>query len=206
VNNGGVLVWHPFCGVADEEGSFYPRRLHDGLRELLGADPRDFATCGPEEHLQATWNGRQYRALYYCERLATRAAENRGEYAYPPFNGSPLFTENACGQGKVLYVSAYLEDAFYTDFFSWLCRTEEIPLILEGPVPESVEVAEREAADGTRFVFLLNGSASPVTITLEHKLQDIWAGEWVGGLTTLAPQQVRILRVPSGREGQRVRV
>ena len=62
-------------------------------------------------------------------------------------------------------------------------------------LPEAVEIAVRESADGKRYVFLLNYTDQPQTIRVQDGKQyvDLLAESVLSGETVMKPYEVLIL-------------
>jgi len=199
VKKGGTLVWHPLTGIKDPDTRIYPERLHPLLQELLGVEIHEFATLGENETVPFTWNGSTYQGRWFCDlpNISTNLpgpARASGKYQQTWFSGTPAVLKREVGRGRVLYVTTFAEPAFYHDLFDWLCPQAGIEPILEGDIPEGVEVTARSDSSGHRFIFVHNLNSRQKVLKLTRAYEDVYHQEKVGPRVTLPPFGVRILK------------
>ena len=197
VEGGGSLVFHPECGLKDDEAAIYPDRLHPALKELFGVELREFATLGEDETQGFSWRGKSYAGTLFCDLPSLKGAESLAEYTGSWFAGTPAVTLAKAGRGRAIHVATYADESFYDDFFTWLLGEIGVGPILDTEIPPEIEVAERSAPDppkAGRLVFLLNSSSAAQAIELPRAMEDLWNRETVRGRVTFAPHQVRVLK------------
>ena len=114
-----------------------------------------------------------------------------GTYVGNYYDGKPGLTAHPFGKGMVYAFGAVFSEAAVRRFVSLfdLGCPEAIEL------PEAVEIAVRESADGKRYVFLLNYTDQPQTICVQDGKQyvDLLAESVLSGETVMKPYDVLIL-------------
>jgi len=192
VEHGGTLVWHPLSGNKTVEACFYPDRLHPELARLFGVRIADFVTSA-EETWELSWHGRHYATGWFLDLLQADSSEVQARYSKGWFADQPAVTERRTGHGRAIYVGSLPSAAFYDDFFASLLQDIGIMPLLGTRPPAAVEVTERTAPDGRKFVFVLNCSDTAQEITLPAPRKDLWSGATVVGIVPLPPHGVRVL-------------
>lgn len=195
VEAGGILIWHPLSGTRNADAEVYLSRFHPRIAELLGVEVCDWATAGEDEKHHITWNGREYEAGMFFELPKCGSAKPLGEYADDWFAGKPAVTVNNVGRGRVYHVATFAERGFYSTMLAQLFEEISLISLLDCEIPEGVEAVKRSGEDGLGLLFLLNVSDRRQKLQLAVPLEDVWNAETVGQEVTLAPQQVRILRL-----------
>lgn len=193
VQEGGTLVWHPACGIKNMETAIYPERLHPLLHEMFGVEVREFATSQASEPAAFQYGGEKYNGGLFYDLPVLKGAESLGEYVGTWFAKTPAVTARKFGKGRAIYVMTFAEERFYTDFLATVCAEAGVKPVLDLPLNENLEIAERSAADGRRLVFLLNYADQEQFIDLPAPMEDIWNQEKVTGRCGIKPCGVRVL-------------
>jgi beta-galactosidase len=195
VASGGTLLLHPHCGERNEEGVFFPTRLHPKLETLLGVSVRDHATSANEAH-RMSWRGREYCTGLLMNLPEVSDAAVEATYADDWFAKRAAMTRRNSGDGQAIYLATLPARAFYDAFFDALLDDRNVPRILGKDVPEAVEIIERSGDDGRRLVFLLNCTAEPQSVAIPSPMHDVWQEEDLSVAAELPPHGSRILMAP----------
>ncbi|MGG1515587.1 beta-galactosidase [Paenibacillus oryzisoli] len=190
---GGVIVFHPMSGIKNADAVYYPERLHLGMIQLIGSTTAETATSGSENSVKFRWRERTYACGMFHELIVPTSAQTAGEFVDQWFEGSAAVTSHTVDEGRVWFIATFAEEKFYKDLISFLCQEIGISPLLGAVPPDAVEVSMRQSADGTKYIFILNGSGAETAITLPHAMTDIWNKEPVEGTLCLKPYQVRII-------------
>jgi beta-galactosidase len=194
VRNGGTLVWHPMSGCKNMEATLYTERLHPALGALFGLDVSEFATSDAKDPVSFTYKGETYKGGYFYDLPVLNGATALGAYSGTWFAGTPALTERREGGGRALYIGTFADETFYPDFLAAVCAEAGVKPVLDAPVNENLELVERSAPDGRRFIFLLSYSGKDQTLQLPKPMQDIWNEETVSARCIVPPCGVRILK------------
>jgi beta-galactosidase len=112
-------------------------------------------------------------------------------YAAEFYQGTPAVTVNRVGKGRVYYVGASAEDAFYDDLLARLAGEAKIPLL--PPLPPNVEVLERRGNAG-RFLVVINYTADAQTIDIATTGKNLLGKAALGPKIDLEPYGVRVMQ------------
>jgi beta-galactosidase len=157
-------------------------------------DVREFATAAAGESVPFRYRGQVYSGGLFSDLPVLREARSLGEYESTWFARTPAVTERSVGAGRALYVTTFAEERFYADFLRDVCEEAGIRPVLEAPVNEAVEIVERSAPDGRRFLFLLSYSDQEQIVELPASMDDIWNEQSVPSRCVIPPYGVRVLR------------
>jgi len=135
--------------------------------------------------------GRLYDAFGWCDLLETDGAAVVARYAAEFYQGTPAVTVNRVGKGRVYYVAASAEEAFYDDFLARLADEVKLPML--PPLPLNVEVLERRGKAG-RFLFVINYSADAQTIDIAVTGKNLLGKGTLGPKIELEPYGVRVVQ------------
>ncbi|WP_459648152.1 beta-galactosidase [Kitasatospora sp. Ki12] len=207
VRDGGHLLCGPFSGIADRDDHIHPGGHPGPLRELFGlvVDEHwpipDGATTtvtldGADQHAGTGLNtGTELHAEHWSEWIETEGAETLARYGSGVLAGLPAVTRHRYGKGSAWYLSCHLG--------AGLGRVLDLPLAEAGvgPVlpglPAGVEATRRYAADGRRYLFLLNHGPAERRVPLAEPGTDLLTGTATGEAVTLAPLGAAVLRLPA---------
>jgi beta-galactosidase len=107
------------------------------------------------------------------------------------YAGKPALTRHRAGQGATYYYGAVFNAAVAQAMIEHLNLTS--PIVEQCTLTKDIEVAIREAGDGSRFVFLLNYSGMPQDIELHQSATDMLAGTEHSGKMSIGGYDVLIL-------------
>ena len=194
VRDGGTLVWHPASGIKNMETAVYPERLHPALREMFGVDVREFATSDAKEPVEFMFQGEKYQGGLFYDLPVLQGAESLGEYVGAWFAQTPAVTARTIGKGRAIYIATFAEERFYGALLGSVCAETGVNPVLAAPENECLEIVERSAEDGRRFIFLLSYSGKEQSVELPAPMEDIWNQERVKkGRCVIEAYGVRIL-------------
>lgn len=192
--NGGIIVFHPMCGIKNEEASYYPDRLHPHISSLLGLRSPEVATSGATQEVRFQWRERTYKCGIMHELVQPTTASVEGRFIDRWFAGSPAVTRHPFGNGQAWLIAAFAEADFYRDLISALCEEIGIVPLLGHTPPREIEVTMRRGPDGAETIFVLNTSDHEVKLTLQRAMTDIWNDAHIAvGETALKPYGVMVL-------------
>jgi beta-galactosidase len=103
----------------------------------------------------------------------------------------PAVTVNRVGKGRVYYVGASAEDAFYDDLVARLA--DEVGIAMRPLLPTAVEVLERVGPAG-RILIVTNFSGQPQSVDIGDRGKDLLGKGTVGPKIDLEPYGVRVLK------------
>jgi beta-galactosidase len=164
------------------------------LREMVGARVVEYDMVRPEKpgQVEMAATGRLYDAFGWCDLLETEGAETVARYAAEFYQGTPAVTVNRVGKGRVYYVAASAEDAFYDDLSARLLEEARVPRL--PPLPSSVEVLERRGKS-VRLLIVVNYSGDPQAVDIAARGKDLLGKGKVGPKIELEPYGVRVVQV-----------
>ncbi|MGW4963404.1 beta-galactosidase [Nonomuraea sp. NPDC004186] len=170
VFGGGTLLVQHFTGSVDE---YLHARLGGypatPLREALGIRVEEHRPLRRGEHIVLS-DGT--RATVWSELLRTEGAETVLTYTHGMLTGQPALTRHRFGQGEGWYLSTRLDDPGYAALITRILGV--------GAEPPGVESVTRHATDGRSWQFLLNHTAT--TISLPESAHDLLTGAPVSEL------------------------
>ncbi|MET9250013.1 beta-galactosidase [Nonomuraea sp. NPDC003709] len=170
VSGGGTLLVQHFTGFVDE---YLHARLGGypatPLREALGIRVEEHRPLRRGEHIVLS-DGT--RATVWSELLRSEGAETVLTYTHGMLTGHPALTRHRFGQGEGWYLSTRLDDPGYAALITRILGV--------GTEPPGVESVTRHATDGRSWEFLLNHTAT--TISLPESAHDLLTGAPVSEL------------------------
>ncbi len=199
VEGGGVYLTSYGSGLADENDRIhlggYP---HPVLREVLGLVVEEFAAQMPAVSLRLRpetdlFTGKP-RGSRWVDLIQPRGAEALATHRDDWFAGRPAVTRHKFGQGAAYYVGTELDFTALDDLLAAACREAGVAAPVKAP--PGVEAVVRRAETGAEFLFLLNASAEPATVSLRawRGCQDLLGGNRPDKELTLPAEGVAILQ------------
>ncbi len=185
VADGGILVMTYWSGVVDENDRCFLGQTPYDMTDVLGLrrEEIDGLYDWESNHICKIGAGEgitqpdpsdarilsgmrgEYECRNLCELVKPMGAETLMVYDSDFYAGRPALLKNVYGKGRVYYICADAEQAFYDDLYRGLTELAGVRGPLPGGVPEGVEVTLRE--DGRdRYLFLQNYGDKPVEIEL----------------------------------------
>lgn len=195
VKGGGTLVMGARTGYKDEYGRCPMMPMPGFARTLCGAEVVDYTLARTEEApVMVRWGDARVSAPDFQDVLQPApGGEVLASFEGGYFSGAPALIKKAYPGGGAAY---YLGSGFGEDMSTLLLEKLGFaePYAAQAKCPPEVELAVR-GKDGARFLFLLNYTAVPQTVTLGAGLRDAETGEEISGALTLPPYGTRVLRI-----------
>ena len=195
VASGGILVMGCRTGYKDISGKCVMDCLPGLAARLTGTDVPEYSFVGPDEgKVLADWDGTLIEASVFNDilRSAAEEAEVIGTYTNSYYAGEPALVRNHFGAGEVYYFGG----AFCTETAKVFLKK----LGVENPyggiaeVPECCEVAVRRKLEKA-YMFILNYSSRPVSITLHCTVKNLMTGEKNYGKIELEAYGILVLQI-----------
>ena len=204
VENGGTLVTTYFSGIVNDTDLCFLGGFPGPLRKLLGiwVEEMDALPDSQRRKIEMVPDAGHglsgsYEARHFLDLPHLEGARALAVYAEDFYKGRPALTVNECGKGRAYYVASRNDDRFLNDFLGFLAADLQLPRALPIELPHGVTAQTRFAEDGRRFIFVLNFTNRPVTLSLdETQYQDLETGEDVNGSLDLPVFGSRVLVAP----------
>lgn len=194
VAGGGTLVVSYFSGIVDEDDAVHLGGYPGVLRDLLGLTVAEFLPLRKEERVTLTGPpsaSEQGHGVLWSEEIELHGAEAVYRYGDGPAPGGPAVTRNRLEDGAVWYVSTSPDPATLREILR--AAAQDAGVGFDTRTPDTFETVERRAADGTRFLFLINHGADPAPVPAAGL--DLLTGERCGSDATVPGGGVRVLRL-----------
>lgn len=170
VKKGGTFVTTYFSGIVDEHDLVVPGGYPGRLKDILGIWVEEQDALCEDERNAFHFEGQEYPAELICDLMHLEGAEALSEYTEDFYQGTPVITRNAFGDGQAYYVGTRSDETFYEVFLKKIFQEAGISPVMH--VPEGIEAAVRENDKG-RTLFLLNHRNDSVEIVLDRKCRDL---------------------------------
>ncbi|WP_037865709.1 beta-galactosidase [Streptomyces sp. NRRL S-1868] len=173
VRGGGHLLVGCCSGIVDESARLHGNGWAAPLRELLGVtveEPWPLAE-GVTVPVEGGPAGSGHGSAW-AEVLTLDGAEAVARFTGGPAAGGPAVTRHSYGDGVAWYVATRLDAGALERLLGTACARAGAEPVLPG-LPREVQAAERRAADGTRFVLLLNHGARQARCRLPQPMRDV---------------------------------
>jgi len=192
--DGGRILVTTMSGITDENDRCHMGGVPGPLREICGVWAEETDALSPKRSLALEWNETHNEPgsvstlfdVLHLEGARTLASYGAGEY----YSGSPVFTVNEVGDGRIYYVAAVPDR----------CATKNIlKEVLTGTGIEAIESPEgtylplRVGANDVKYRFYLNSSPNIVTVRVPAPGVDILTGKSIEGDCVLDPYGVAIV-------------
>ncbi|PJJ55781.1 beta-galactosidase [Compostimonas suwonensis] len=187
VAGGGVLVWGPFCGIADRLGALWQGRTPALLRHVLGVSAEEWVPlpvegaelsfsaelrAAPSDPYDAAPSTANARATVLGERTRSDGAETLASYMSGPLAGCVAVARHRYGTGQAWYIGTELvagtesgHDAGATsdrgplaEVLAAALAAADVSIVC---LPRGIEVAARGDA-----VFVINHTETSVALDL----------------------------------------
>jgi beta-galactosidase len=162
VEGGGTLVVSYFSGIADEHDAVHLGGYPGALRELLGVRVDEFMPLAENETvtLDGVADGvlDGGTATVWSEPVELRGAQAVLSYADGPAAGHPAVTRHAVGNGHAWYVSTRPDPGTLREILR--SAAADAGVAFDTETPDTLELVQRKAADGTVHPFTLDHTPS----------------------------------------------
>lgn len=181
VAQGGTLIIGARCGQKDLTGQCVMTPMPGLLAEISGSDVAEFTFIGPADTTQTmTWDGETVETGKFSD-ILDAADENTkvlAVYDHDFYQGRAALTEHPYGKGKVLHFGGTFTRQNVLRFLKYTGTCAPYADLIR--LPECCELAIKEKG-GKQYLFVLNYSAQPQTITLSEAVTDMDTQETVSG-------------------------
>lgn len=190
VGRGGQLLATYLTGYVDiDQLNYLGGFPGEGLSELFGVVSEEIDSLYPKDRNQVRFaDGTTGEVRDYAEVLRVADAKVLGTYCSDYYASLAAVTVKECNDGRAYYVAARLDDGSMQRLFANMLRDAGV-VVQE--LPEGVERHTREA-DGKRYVFYLNCSDEPKTVT-GAKGTELLTGMRADGSLELKKYQAAVL-------------
>lgn len=184
VENGGKLVTGARTGYKNEHGHCVMTVKPGLLSEVCGTEVHDFTFVGPADgKMFADWNGESIEVAAFNDILAPIGeAQVLATYKGNYYDGQPALIKNNYGKGEAFYFGGAFSLETATAFLQKLDIAAPWDKVLS--LPAECELAVREK-NGTSYMFVLNYSNKPQTVTLHKQLKNMLDSSTATGETVL---------------------
>ncbi|MGC6177375.1 beta-galactosidase [Lacrimispora sp. 38-1] len=182
VGNGGCFLTTYWSGIVDDGDRCFLGGVPYGLKEILGLRSQEVDALydGEVNHMvPAVGEGKRYECSCLCDLVQLNGAEALMVYEDDFYQGYPVFTKNSWGKGTAYYVCSDADQEFYDDIFRKLTEEAGIKPLLNGTIPEELEITSRESA-GFEYIFVQNFSRNEVKLE-KSLLEDLLQGTMLMG-------------------------
>lgn len=193
VSGGGIILCTYMTGMVNENDLCHLGGFPAGkLKEVFGIWNEEIDTLYPGESNIVLSDGKEYKAVDYCERIHPDSAETLALYGSDFYSGEPAVTVNKYGKGKAYYV-AFRDEGDYTDMLTDALLSEAaIKSEFDGKLPEGVTAHSRTDGENI-YVFLENYSAEPRKTSTGYLWKTVEEGINIQGVISLKPYETVIL-------------
>lgn len=191
---GGTVVFTVRTGVKDEFNAVVNQKLPGLVSKLCGIEVEEYISMAPDQGNQVQFDLPELKPVFPTSTLADvlepKGAQIIARHVHDFYAGKPAATLNQFGKGKVIYLGALGDGAFYESVARWLSNLANLTPMLEAPA--GVEVAERWQGE-QKIIFVLNHTPQPQTITLKSNFTNLLTDQTLTGTVQFEPLGVLIL-------------
>jgi beta-galactosidase len=193
VAGGGTLVVSYFSGIVDEDDAVHLGGYPGVLRDLLGLSVGEFQPlhAGREVVLAAGQGGADGAGRIWAEEIALHGAQAVYTFAEGPAAGGPAVTRHHVEEGTAWYVATSPDRATLREILRAAAADAGVGFDTE--TPDTLELVERESADGARYLFALNHADEPAHFPARGT--DLLTGDVFTGTTVVPAGAVRVLKL-----------
>ena len=194
VRAGGTLVLMAQSGIKNQNLHMVQQTAPGLLRKLAGVEVADWTTLKAEENRTAVMeNGTSLVLTSFVEKLKLKGAAALATWDTDDtlLTGGPAVTLNKVGNGQVMYVGGYFNEATAGTLADWL--TSELQLTPPVQASADVEVLDRRSKKSC-YLYLLNHSTDPQFIEDVPPGHDFISGRDIDGTLKLQPFDVAIIK------------
>lgn len=165
VKNGGQLLMTYWSGIVDETDRCFLGGVPYGLGEVLGLRSTEIDGLYEEErnYMISESGMERYECCNLCDLVKLKGAKALLVFEKDFYQGYPALTKNQYGKGTAYYVCADAGEDFYDQFFRNVMEKASIKPLVNGEIPEGVEVTSRES-EKYEYLFLQNFLREPVRL------------------------------------------
>lgn len=192
--DGSTVVFTVRTGVKDEFNAVVDMKLPGLIANLCGIEVDETISMPSEQGNQIQFDLPELNAAFPTSTLADvlepKGAQVIARHMQDFYAGKPAATLNQFGKGKVIYLGALGDGAYYETVTRWVSTLAGISPLLE--TPTGVEVVERWQ-DEQRILFALNHTESIQSIQFSGTFTNLLDGMSYTGTVSLDPHGVMVL-------------
>ena len=194
VKNGGTFVCTYASGWVDENDLCYLGGFPGGiLKDVFGIWAEEIDTLYPHDSNLAEIDGRQYKAIDYCELVHETTASVLGTYKQDFYAGMPALTCNKYGSGKAYYITFRDTGDFLNDFYGDLIKELGIKRALTSALPHGVTAHTRQNGE-LKYLFIENFNTESKKVSLDCSYTDVLTDELLSGEIEIGGFETLILK------------
>ena len=197
VQNGGTVVCTYISGYVNENDLCYLGGFPaSDLKDVFGIWAEELDTLYDGESNSVKFkNGKEYKAVDYCELIHANTAETLAEYGEDFYAGMSAVTVNKYGKGSAYYIACRDEGDMTVDLYGELIEKLSIEKALDTVLPNGVTAHTREDEE-YKYIFIENYNNHEETLTLpDGKYEDMINGGEVSGEIKFVPYGCAILKL-----------
>lgn len=196
VEKGGTLVFTYISGLVNENDLCWLWGCPGGkLKEIFGLWAEETDTLYPDQYNTVRLSdGREYKAVDYCEVVHSQGAEVLAEYTDDFYKGCPALLKNSYGKGSAYYIAFRDTGDFCNDFYCELADSLKIERSFDGELPPLVSAHSREDGEH-KYVFVENYSDKQVKLKTGTVYENILTGEQESGTVDVDGFGVKIFKL-----------
>lgn len=183
VAKGGTVVMTYYSGLVNENDLAFLEYPPAGLQDVFGVKSEEVDALCEDEHNEVVWNGKQYRAIDYCDLIKAGKERVMASYAMDFYKGAPALTENRYEKGKAYYIAFHSEGDFLYDFYKMLMDCLKVKKFADISFCSDVMIRARESVD-RKYLFIMNFSTEKREISLPETYHS-YKGNKVNGNSVL---------------------
>lgn len=192
--NGGTVVFTVRTGVKDEFNAVVDMKLPGLVAKMCGIEVDEYISISPEQGNQIQFDLPELSTAFPTSTLADvlepKGAQVIAHHVHDFYANKPAASLNQFGKGKVIYLGALGDGAYYESIARWAASLASVEPLLETPV--GVEVVERWQGE-QRLLFVLNHNVQTQTLTLNAAYKNLLTDQTLHGAIQLEPFGVLIL-------------
>ena len=193
VKNGGTLLCTYTTGMVNENELCHLGGFPAGkLKDVFGIWNEEIDTLYPGESNRFSYNGKEYTAVDYCERIHLQGASELGKYLSDFYAGESCVTVNEYGKGKAYYIACRDTGDLTDDLTARILSDLGICSDFDGALSEGLSAHSRTDGEAL-FVFLENHSAESRSTNTARAWTNVETGAPITGKIDLSPYEVLIL-------------
>ncbi len=192
--DGGVVVFTVRTGVKDEFNAVVDIKLPGLVAKMCGVEVDEYISMSPERGNQVQYTLPDMEDSFPTSMLADvlepKGAQVIAFHAQDFYADKPAATLNQFGKGKVIYLGALGNNAYYESIARWVASLANVEPLLETPV--GVEVVERWQGE-QKLLFVLNHSAQSQSFSFNAVYKNLLTDQITNRKITVEPFGVLIL-------------
>lgn len=162
---GGTVVMTYYSGLVNENDLVFLESPPAGLLDVFGIESEEMDALCDDEHNEVVWNGKEYRAIDYCDLIKAGQGRIMAAYGKDFYKGMPALTENKYHNGNAYYIAFRSDDDFLYDFYKNLIGDLQLKKSVDIEFCSDVMIHVRESVN-KKYLFIMNFSTQERKISL----------------------------------------